>query len=61
MNIDLSAVMTSLVTTGTQVGLKILGALAIWIIGKMVINFVLNLLTSSMERQKVDSTITSYL
>ena len=61
MNIDLNAVSTNLVNTVTQVGLKILGALALWIVGKMVIGFVLNLMSRTLQSQHMDSTISNYL
>jgi small conductance mechanosensitive channel len=61
MNIDLSALSTNLVTTVTQLGLKILGAIAIWIIGRMLISSVLNLLSRSLEKQNVDATVAGYL
>ena len=61
MNIDFNAVTTNLVTVGTQLGLKILGAIVIWVIGKMIINFVLSLVKHALGRQHVDSTISGYM
>ena len=61
MNFDLSAVTTNLVTTGTQIGLKLLGALAVWIVGKMLISFALGLVERTMRHQNLDPTITGYL
>lgn len=44
----------------TEFGLHILAALAIWIIGRGVIRFGLNLLVSRMEKRKVDHTLVGY-
>jgi small conductance mechanosensitive channel len=61
MNIDLAAVTTYVVTTVTQLGLKVVGAIVVWVVGKMLINFVLNLIGRALERQHVDTTVSSYL
>lgn len=45
----------------TQVGLKILGAIIIWFIGRALIRFAANLLGRALTRQNVDATITSYI
>ncbi len=44
----------------TEFGLHILAALAIWIIGRAVIKFGLNLLVSRLEKRKVDHTLVGY-
>jgi len=41
-------------------GLKILAAIAIWIIGGILINILANLLSRAMNLRKVDSTLVSY-
>jgi small conductance mechanosensitive channel len=41
-------------------GSKVIGAILLWIIGGMVINFVIRLVTNSMVAQKVDSTLVKY-
>jgi small conductance mechanosensitive channel len=61
MNIDFAAVTTYVVTTVTQLGLKVVGAIVVWVVGKMLINFVLNLIGRALERQHVDTTVSSYL
>ena len=42
-------------------GLKIIGALAAWIAGRWLIGVVVNLVSSAMERQKIDPTLTRYM
>jgi small conductance mechanosensitive channel len=61
MNIDLNAVTTGLVSTATQFGMKLLGALALWIAGRTLIGFVLNLTDRALQRQKFDATLAGYL
>ncbi len=49
-------------TQGTDFGLKVLAALAAWIIGRWVISLVLRLVGAAMERGKrIDSTLSNYL
>jgi small conductance mechanosensitive channel len=42
-------------------GLKVLGAIAAYIIGRMLIGFASNLVMSAMERQKVEPTVIRYI
>ncbi len=42
-------------------GLKVLGAIAAYIIGRMLIGFASNLVMRAMERQKVEPTVTRYM
>ena len=45
----------------TTVGLKILGAVALWIVGRLLINFAVRLLGSALSRQQFDVTLSRYL
>ena len=51
----------TLIDVGTRFGLKLLGAIAIWIIGRWVIGFVVRLLQRTLTRQNVDPTLLRYL
>ena len=42
-------------------GLKIIGAIAAWIAGRWLIGVVVNIVSSAMERQKIDPTLTRYM
>jgi len=42
-------------------GLKIIGALAAWVAGRWLIGVVVNIVSSAMERQKIDPTLTRYM
>jgi small conductance mechanosensitive channel len=45
----------------TTFGLKVLGAIAVWIIGRMLISLAVRLLTSALERRQVDPTLQRYI
>ena len=51
----------TLIDVGTRFGLKLLGAIAIWIIGRWVIGFIVRLLQRTLTRQNVDPTLLRYL
>ncbi len=58
---DFSRYQDLIVTAATEVGFKILAAVAFWVIGRWLIGITVNLLRSSLERQKVDSTVLRYV
>lgn len=58
---NFQAITQNAVNIVTQVGLKILGAIIIWFVGRALIRFATNLLARALTRQNVDSTITSYI
>ena len=45
----------------SDVGIKVLAAIAFWVIGRWLIHWVGNLVQNAFERQKVDATIMRYL
>jgi small conductance mechanosensitive channel len=57
---DLSKVGPIVLATVTDVGLKVIGALAIWIIGRWIIRFTINLMGKGMTRQHLDATLVRY-
>ena len=61
MNFNLSVLMQTLTTTLTFVGLKLLGAIAIWIIGRWLIGIALRMMGSALARQKIDPTLIRYI
>ena len=58
---DISRYQDLLVTTATDVGLKILGAIVFWVVGRWLIGVAVGLVRASLERQKVDPTVLRYL
>jgi small conductance mechanosensitive channel len=61
MNFDLSAMMQTVTTMLTSVGLKILGAIAIWIVGRWLIGLALRLIGSALTKQRIDPTLIRYM
>ena len=59
---DVEAIMTFLSTQGVDFGLKILGAIAAWIVGRWLIDLVLRAFGAAMARgRKFDATLAHYL
>jgi small conductance mechanosensitive channel len=58
---DLNAIQTFVSTTLIAIVLRILGAVAIWVVGRWIIHRVVALTQSAMMRNHVDSTLTKYL
>ena len=61
MNVNLSAMMQTLTTTLTTVGLRLLGAIAIWIVGRWLIGLALRMIGSALRKQKIDPTLIRYI
>jgi small conductance mechanosensitive channel len=47
--------------TGTRVGLKILGAIVLWVVGRMLIGIVARMAHNALERQRVDTTLARWI
>lgn len=58
---DIEAIKTFLGTTAIDIGIKVLAALALWIIGRWLIGKVIGLMQAAMNRNNVDPTLTKYL
>ncbi len=56
-----SAFMTTVMQYATTFGVKILAAIAFWVVGRWLIGFAVGLVQRSLERQKVDSTVLRYV
>ena len=52
---------TLILSTVTELGIKILAAVAFWVIGRWLIGFVVKMVRASLERQKVDPTVLRYV
>src|SRR5271165_3592110 len=61
MNFNLSALTQTVIATLTFVGLRLLGAIAIWIIGRWLIGVALRMMGSALTRQKIDPTLIRYI
>jgi small conductance mechanosensitive channel len=58
---DMSSIQTFLSTTLTDLAIKILAAIAFWIVGRWLIGKVIGLMQAAMNRNHVDPTLTKYL
>ena len=58
---DMQAVQTFITTTAIDIGLKILAAIAFWIVGRWIIGRVIALMQQVMNRNQIDPTLTKYL
>ena len=58
---DIQEIQTFLGTTAIDLGLKVLAAIAFWVIGRWLINLVVGLMLRAMSRNHVDPTLTKYL
>jgi len=61
MSVNWDQVLQSVTQTATNVGLKLLGALAVFIVGRWLIGLAVRLVSAALEKQKVDPTILRYV
>ena len=57
MNLNLNAMMQTVTTMLTAVGLKIVGAIVIWMVGRWLIGVALRMIGSTLRKQKIDPTL----
>jgi len=58
---DISHWQNLIMTTATEVGIKVLAAVAFWVIGRWLIGVAVSMVRASLERQKVDPTVLRYV
>ena len=58
---DMTSIHQFLSTTATELAIKVMAAIAFWIIGRWLIGKVVGLLQAAMNRNAVDPTLTKYL
>jgi small conductance mechanosensitive channel len=58
---DVSKTMQTVIEVGVQVGFRIVGAIVFWLIGRWLIALAVRLVSSALEKQKVDPTLLRYL
>ena len=58
---DFSRYQDLIVTAATELGLKVLAAVAFWVIGRWLIGVAVGLVRASLEKQKVDPTVLRYV
>ena len=57
----MSATIKSITATMAHVGLKVIGAILLYILGRALIGWLIHLVQNSLERQKVDPTLLRYV
>lgn len=58
---DMAAIQTFLSTTASELAIKVLAAVAFWIVGRWLIGRVIGVIQGAMNRNHVDPTLTKYL
>lgn len=58
---EMATIQNFLSTTATELGIKILAAIAFWVVGRWLIGKVISLMQAAMGRNNVDPTLTKYL
>jgi small conductance mechanosensitive channel len=61
MNLNWQQISETLTTQLTAFGLKVAGAIAVWIVGRYLIGLAVRLVSAALTRQQVDPTILRYL
>ncbi len=57
---DYQVLIKNLIIQGSDVALKVLGAIIVWIVGSWLISFTNNLITRSLAGKKVEETLVKY-
>jgi small conductance mechanosensitive channel len=58
---DVDAILQAAIATLVAVGWKILGALALWLVGRWLIGFALRILGRALTRENFDATLSRYM
>lgn len=58
---DFAKLTDSIIVTMTQVGMKVVGAIVLYIIGRWMISLVVSIMNKGLERQRLEPTILTYL
>ena len=61
MDMDMNQIMQTVTTIGVALGMKVLGAIVAWVVGRYLIGLAVRLVSASLERQQVDPTVLRYL
>jgi small conductance mechanosensitive channel len=58
---DAGKTMQTVIDVGIQVGFKVVGAIIFYLVGRWLISLAIRLVTSALEKQKVDPTLLRYI
>jgi small conductance mechanosensitive channel len=58
---DFNQIMQTVTTIAIAFGLKIVGAIVVWVVGRYLIGLAVRLVSNALEKQRVDPTVLRYL
>jgi small conductance mechanosensitive channel len=58
---DINQIMQTVTTIGIAFGMKVVGAIIVWVVGRYLIGLAVRLVSSALEKQRVDPTVLRYL
>jgi small-conductance mechanosensitive channel len=58
---DANQIVQTLTTIGIAFGLKAVGAIVVWVVGRFLIGLAVRLVSAALEKQRVDPTVLRYL
>ena len=58
---DMQSIQVFLSTTASELAIKVLAAIAFWVVGRWLIGKVISVMQAAMNRNHVDPTLTKYL
>ena len=58
---DVNQIIQTVTTIAIAFGLKIIGAIVVWVVGRYLIGLAVRLVSNALERQRVDPTVLRYL
>jgi small conductance mechanosensitive channel len=61
MDMDVDQIIQTVTTIGVAFGFKVIGAIVVWVVGRYLIGLAVRLVSSALEKQRVDPTVLRYL
>ena len=58
---DREQIVQTVTTIGVAFGLKVVGAIVVWVVGRYLIGLAVRLVSNALEKQRVDPTVLRYL
>ena len=58
---DFAAMQKTVMTTMTEVGFRVIGAIVLWIVGRWLIGFAVRIISAGLVRQHIDATLQNYM
>ncbi|HEU4340049.1 MAG TPA: mechanosensitive ion channel family protein [Candidatus Binatia bacterium] len=58
---DINQIMQTVTTIGVAFGMKVVGAIVVWVVGRYLIGLAVRVVSNALEKQRVDPTVLRYL